>query len=203
MTNKTILSQLKQPVYQRVTAGLFGNEVEIFYYGAEVYAIYQGKRLAFNEWPGKLYDYLAADMQKHPLAVEAMDELGVTDFRDRLWIYARCRFGSFDGKPDISADGRVLHTEYYDCGLRGECSFEGRICSHMKVEQGYLTPREIDIMRLAAEDFMNKEIAYKLNISVKTVPVHKRNMLRKIGGRRNGDIIRFAVEHNIISNKQA
>ncbi|WP_432328855.1 hypothetical protein ACRQ5D_10670 [Mucilaginibacter sp. P25] len=75
MANQTTLSQIKQPVYQRVTAGLFGNEVEIFYYGTEVYAIYQGQRLAFNAWPQHLFDCLAADLIKHPLAMDALDRI--------------------------------------------------------------------------------------------------------------------------------
>lgn len=44
-----------------------------------------------------------------------------------------------------------------------------------------LTSKEIEFVKLISEGFKNKEIAKKLNISVRTVEAHKRNIDHKLG----------------------
>ncbi|HJZ75698.1 MAG TPA: response regulator transcription factor [Vicinamibacterales bacterium] len=55
------------------------------------------------------------------------------------------------------------------------------------------TEREAEVLRLIAIGFSNKEIADRLNLSVKTVEVHKSNATRKLGLRGRVDIVRYAV----------
>jgi len=44
-----------------------------------------------------------------------------------------------------------------------------------------LTPREIDVLRLLAEGFANREIASRLEISEHTIKFHIRSILAKLG----------------------
>ena len=46
---------------------------------------------------------------------------------------------------------------------------------------GVLTPRELDLVRLAASGLRNKEIAHRLGISQGTVKMHLHNVYRKLG----------------------
>jgi DNA-binding NarL/FixJ family response regulator len=55
------------------------------------------------------------------------------------------------------------------------------------------TDREISVLRLIAAGHSNKEIAAALDISVKTVEVHKANAMRKLGLRGRTDVVRYAV----------
>ncbi|HKB10612.1 MAG TPA: response regulator transcription factor [Vicinamibacterales bacterium] len=55
------------------------------------------------------------------------------------------------------------------------------------------TDREVRVLRLIAAGHSNKEIAAALNISVKTVEVHKANAMRKLGLRGRTDVVRYAV----------
>lgn len=55
------------------------------------------------------------------------------------------------------------------------------------------TEREIEVLRLIAVGHSNKEIASTLDISVKTVEVHKANAMRKLGLRGRTDVVRYAV----------
>ncbi|HJZ75694.1 MAG TPA: response regulator transcription factor [Vicinamibacterales bacterium] len=55
------------------------------------------------------------------------------------------------------------------------------------------TDREVEVLRLIAAGHSNKEIAAALNISVKTVEVHKANAMRKLGLRGRTDVVRYAV----------
>ncbi len=62
-----------------------------------------------------------------------------------------------------------------------------------------LTPREIEILRLAAEGFTNKDIAGRLCISRRTVELHRTNMIRKLGLRTpHVRLGRYAVERGLI-----
>jgi DNA-binding NarL/FixJ family response regulator len=56
-----------------------------------------------------------------------------------------------------------------------------------------LTERESEVLRLVAVGHSNVEIAAQLDISVKTVEVHKTNAMRKLGLRGRVDVIRYGV----------
>ena len=56
-----------------------------------------------------------------------------------------------------------------------------------------LTERESEVLRLVAVGHSNIEIAAQLDISVKTVEVHKANAMRKLGRTGRVDVIRYGV----------
>jgi len=56
-----------------------------------------------------------------------------------------------------------------------------------------ISERESQVLRLIAIGHSNKEVAAQLNISVKTVEVHKANAMRKLGLTGRVDVIRYAV----------
>jgi DNA-binding NarL/FixJ family response regulator len=56
-----------------------------------------------------------------------------------------------------------------------------------------ITEREVEVLRRLAWGYSNKEIAAELEISVKTVEVHKANAARKLGLRGRIDIVRYAL----------
>ena len=58
---------------------------------------------------------------------------------------------------------------------------------------GHISERENEVLRLIALGYSNKEIAARLNLSVKTVEVHKANAMRKLNMRGRIDIVKFAV----------
>jgi DNA-binding NarL/FixJ family response regulator len=56
-----------------------------------------------------------------------------------------------------------------------------------------ISDRESEVLRLVAVGHSNKEIAHQLEISIKTVEVHKANAMRKLGLAGRVDIIRYGV----------
>ena len=56
-----------------------------------------------------------------------------------------------------------------------------------------LSPRETEVLRLISWGNTNKEIASRLELSVKTVEAHKANGMRKLGMRGRIDIVRYAL----------
>jgi two-component system, NarL family, response regulator NreC len=56
-----------------------------------------------------------------------------------------------------------------------------------------VTDREAEVLRLIATGYSNKEIARHLDLSVKTVELHRANAMRKLNLHGRVDIVRFAV----------
>ena len=56
-----------------------------------------------------------------------------------------------------------------------------------------ITDRETEVLRLMAVGHSNKEIAATLDLSVKTVEVHKANAMRKLGLAGRTDVVRYAL----------
>ena len=61
-----------------------------------------------------------------------------------------------------------------------------------------LTEREIEIVKLIAGEFSNKQIAEKLFISERTVESHRKNIFRKTETNSIVGLIKFAYANNII-----
>lgn len=61
-----------------------------------------------------------------------------------------------------------------------------------------LTAREREIIQLLAEGHVNKDIAARLNISVKTAETHRTNIMRKIDVHSLPDLTRFAIRNHLV-----
>jgi DNA-binding NarL/FixJ family response regulator len=61
------------------------------------------------------------------------------------------------------------------------------------VPNANLTAREADVLRLIALGYVNKEVAARLNLSIKTVEAHKSNAMNKMGMKSRVDIVRYAM----------
>lgn len=74
-----------------------------------------------------------------------------------------------------------------------------RSLSNRSEEEVYhLTEREIEIVKLIAQEFSNAEIANKLCISERTVETHRKNIYRKTNTKTIVGLIKYAVEHKLI-----
>jgi len=56
-----------------------------------------------------------------------------------------------------------------------------------------LTPRQKEILRLVAQGLTNREIAQQLAISVRTVEVHRFNLMRRLKVRNVAQLLRQAL----------
>ena len=62
----------------------------------------------------------------------------------------------------------------------------------------HLSPRERETLQLIAEGRTEKEIAFLLNISIKTVGFHRENLKRKLHLRSTAELTRYAIELGLI-----
>ena len=62
-----------------------------------------------------------------------------------------------------------------------------------------LTPREVEVLRLIAQGYTNRQMADMLSISVRTVESHRSNLMGKLDLHSRVDLVRYAKENKIIS----
>jgi len=64
-----------------------------------------------------------------------------------------------------------------------------------------ISPREIEVLKLIAQEFSNSEIAEKLYISIRTVDTHRRNLLEKLGAKNTAGLVKFAIQKGLVDEK--
>jgi len=180
----------------RLIAGLVDKAVEFFVHKYEVYCLHDGRRYSFDEIPAWIIEIVEKDMLDHPDALKALAQWENLGPEQYVRQYIICRFGGIDDEPDIDEKGIVHEAEYFDCGLRGICKYEGKLCTSFKVSNGYLTKIELSVLKLIS--MPDKLIAEKLGISIETVITHQQNIRTKTGSKSKVELAIFAQKKGII-----
>jgi len=66
------------------------------------------------------------------------------------------------------------------------------------LQQKILTDREIEVMALIVQGYINKEIADRLNIGLATVVTHRKNIMDKLGMKSVSALTIYAVMHGYV-----
>jgi DNA-binding NarL/FixJ family response regulator len=95
--------------------------------------------------------------------------------------------------------------------LRGEVYLSPRVSKNLvavllegRIDQpdsslDALTPRQREILQLVAEGKSTKEIAFLLQVSVKTVETHRAAVMERLGIRDVAGLVLFALRHSLIT----
>ena len=85
--------------------------------------------------------------------------------------------------------------QYLDSTLtaRVTAGFLAREGRRLGKPSAVVSDRESEVLRLIASGYSNKEIAARLDLSVKTVEAHKANAMRKLGLSGRIDIVKYAI----------
>jgi two-component system, NarL family, response regulator NreC len=70
--------------------------------------------------------------------------------------------------------------------------------THTGTPYDRLSDREREILKLLADGLALKDIAVRLNLSVKTVDVHKYNLMRKLDLHDRSQLIKYAIQKKLI-----
>lgn len=70
--------------------------------------------------------------------------------------------------------------------------------SPRNIEAQSLTARQKEILRLVAQGYTNREIGERLDISVRTVEVHRFNLMRRLRVRNVAQLLRQALALRLI-----
>ena len=61
-----------------------------------------------------------------------------------------------------------------------------------------LSPRELEVLRMVAQGYTNRQVAEKLHLSVRTVESHRANLMNKLGLSSPAQLVRYAIEHGLL-----
>jgi DNA-binding CsgD family transcriptional regulator len=180
-------------------AGMIDNGVEFFAEKntIDVRCINNGTIYnSFNEFPEWIKDKLSEDLSSNLTAIKALKKLKGVSPDDYLKHYTFCKYGGLDPNPDIDVNGVMGESEYFECGFRGKCKAEGKLCCTIKVKNGHLTKREIEVVKKITR--ANKIIADLLHMTESTVTTHIQKIMKKTGCKNRGEIIFYGTKKGII-----
>jgi two-component system response regulator NreC len=124
---------------------------------------------------------------------------------------------------DLGADGYVLKNadrrEFYNalCAVaEGKSYFSSEVTHSLlnpekasklnhfdvnpdSIQLAKLTEREVDVLKLIAQGFSNKEIGEKLFISHRTVDTHRTNLMKKLDAHSIAGLIKFAIKNGMVN----
>lgn len=99
---------------------------------------------------------------------------------------------------EVGAGRRYLSPSLSERALEAYILYVEQVKNSSQKPVETLTPREREVLYLAAQGYTNAETAAHLVISPRTVEVHRANMMRKLGLRTQADLIRFAIQQEIL-----
>ena len=83
-----------------------------------------------------------------------------------------------------------LMEPYHDAIIEGK-TLENTI-------KGNLSEREMEVLKLIANEYTNGEIAEKLFISKRTVDTHRQNLLNKLDAKNTAGLTKYAIENKLL-----
>jgi two-component system NarL family response regulator len=100
---------------------------------------------------------------------------------------------------DVPTEEIVNAIKQVHAGKQYMCTGAGDKIEHRsKDTREQLTSREQDILLHVAAGKSNKQLAYDLDISVRTVETHRKNIKRKLGISTTAGLTRYALEHGVL-----
>lgn len=104
------------------------------------------------------------------------------------------QIGDLSETPDIAVMARQIEEIKAMLTQRGGVA---KVSSPLNID---LTPREQSVLDLVAEGLMNKEIASRLETSVRNVEKYVSRLFSKTGTNSRTELVRFALEHGLVTS---
>jgi DNA-binding NarL/FixJ family response regulator len=179
-------------------AGLEDKGLEIYLHKGELRVIYNSKIYSFELLPETIQDTFLQHMMANKIAYNSLKkDFGLTEIKAMLVQYIKCNFGNFDNVPDMDEDG-TIHSECWNCGLRGTCPGEGKVCGRLQGTNGLLTKRETEIFFLLVDGKSHKMIGDFFGTHIQTIETQLKYMREKLGCHSSIEVMDFAMKRRII-----
>lgn len=178
-------------------AGLEDKGVEVYLHKGHLRVITNGEIIPFQQLSEEIRDVFVQHMMANKPALASLQkDFGLDKAEDMLIQYIKCNFGNFDGVADMDEDGMIAQ-ECWDCGRRGECPGEGKVCSRLKGPNGILTKRETEIFFLLIDGMPHKQIADHFNTHIQTIQTQLKCIREKLGCHSSIEVMDFAIRRKL------
>ncbi len=133
----------------------------------KVYWISEGKTRFFKELPLNIFDDLRDELASDTKALKGLRLMGITSEDDQLEQYNYCNRGRLSATPDITITGK-MSKEYIECGKRGQCPGENKVCSPLCINESRITFREFECLKLIGHGLSYKKIMAEMGFRRET-----------------------------------
>ena len=180
-----------------------GERLEFYLYEGELWCKDdQGHNILVDQTQGELLDSMLSHVKEcYPNAYNALKEEYKDSAPNKIYFkykvvkrFLKCNFGQLDSTfNDI--EGEKVNFERVDCPQRGECRWDGVICS--PIFKTTLSAQEMRVGKLFYDGLTRSEIAGVLYLSPETVNNHIRNIYYKLGIHEKAEFIKYVDEHKL------
>ena len=170
------------------------NAIEFFVINDELFYITNGiqkKVNSYSDIPKNVSEKIEEILIKNNQMFEGLILLAGNNIDNIIFQFIKCRLSGNDHYSDI-INGELTE-EFIECSKRGSCIAEKSVCRFHG-----LTPKEIEVIKLIAAGFADKQIADQLGMSEQTIPVHRKHIHYKLKTESKPQITAFALKHNIV-----
>ena len=124
----------------------------------------------------------------------------VTGHADVPMAIQAMKAGAFDFIEKPYSDQLLL--ERIQCAIEQDDCFKKQqtINNEINLKIKSLTPRELEVMGLVVSGHSNKSIAKELGVSIKTVEVHRGNLMTKMEAKSLSELVRLVMSSGRNSN---
>jgi DNA-binding CsgD family transcriptional regulator len=179
-------------------AGLEDKGVEIYLHKGNLRVISNGRILPFELLSEEIREAFVQSMLANKAALISLkNDFGLEDPEAMLIQYVKCNFGNFDGVADMDEDGMIAQ-ECWNCGRRGECPGEGKVCSRLQGPKGLLTKRETEIFFLLIDGKSHKMIADHFGTHIQTIQTQLKDIREKLDCHSSIEVMGFAMKRKMI-----
>lgn len=117
----------------------------------------------------------------------------VTGHSDVPMAVQAMRLGAFDLVEKPYSDQLLLERIREALDRDASVQRESEELSTVKKNLATLSPREREVMELVVAGYLNKQIAAKLELSIKTIEVHRSRVMQKMEARSLAALVRMAM----------
>lgn len=183
---------------QTIPPGLAATELEFYFDKAhqELFALYEGVKYPFNELPTSGLQLLHRSYIADEEARKALEATGQS-IQEQLYQYAKCRFGGFSFDPDLTDSEE--NSECWNCECsHGECATMHIFRAQHPAPHGYLTTREIQVVKELGSCQIGYVIASELSITEDTLNQHKSRIFKKVGVQSTSALLLWAQKQDLL-----
>lgn len=142
-----------------------------------------------DELREKLLELLLLDK----IAMKDLSSLPLTEAIDE---YAFCCYGAIDSVTDVDVEGNIGSVENFSCST--SCRCEKWESKKIAYKDSYITQREMQVLRMLATDYPDKQVADVLKISRSTLDSHKTHLYKKFNVHSKNGLISKAIKNKIL-----
>jgi DNA-binding NarL/FixJ family response regulator len=134
----------------------------------------------------------------------------LTQYQDEDFIYTLMKLGvegylfkTIDSDKIVEAIRKVYnehpqYDEYVNRVVLNDFKKERQAKNSLVLKNNILSARELDVLPYIAKGMKYEEIAGILNISVRTVETHRRNILKKLKLKNTRELVSYAYENRLV-----